>query len=236
MYGIRHKREEVRHACSRAIAEQIKAGRPEWIEKIRRSNGVGCKRTYFSLVLREDVLAPKQESKMSPQVAEFNLLKKLAYSKESSAIEKSYAQLIQRNLPKHIRQFVKGLNLVRRGRLNVLLKQAWKAPAPAAEHLLSAVFGRMSSRDFGALTSTFARWNSADFKRYNQAIDFDYRYRKSKIYRIATALAEAINRCMHADSLPKLRHAFRRISLTPASRGYSLPYCNTPPLRTSSLC
>jgi hypothetical protein len=222
MYGIRHRRDEVRHACSHAIAEQIKAGRLEWIEKIRRSNGAGCKRTYLSLVLRGNVLAPKQQSKMSPLVAEFSLLKELAYSKDSSSIEKSYAQLIQRNLPKHIRQFVKGLSLVRRGHLSVLLKQAWRVPASSAEHLLAAVFGRMSSRDFGTLVSTFARWNSADFKRYNQAIDYNYRYRKSKIYRIATALAEAINRCMDARFLPKLRQAFRTTSLTPASRGIVL--------------
>lgn len=222
MYGIRHRREEVRHACSHAIAEQIKAGRLEWIEKIRRSNGAGCKRTYLSLVLRKDVIAPKQQSKMSLLVAEFSLLKELAYSKESVAIEKSYLQLMQRNLPKHIRQFAKGLSLARRERLSDLLKQAWRCPASSAEHLLAAVFGSMSQRNFGTLTSTFVRWNSADFERYNQAIDFDYRYRKSKICRLATALAEAINRCIDAGSLPKRRQAFRRISLTPASRGIVL--------------
>lgn len=222
LYGIRHRREEVRHACSHAIAEQIKAGRLEWIEKIRRSNGAGCKRTYLSLVLREDVLAPKEESKVSPLVAEFVLLKELACSKESSAIEKSFSQLMQRNLPKHIRQFAKGLSLVRRGNLVALLKQAWRAPASPAQHLLAAVFGSMSPRNFATLTSTFALWNSEDLKRYKQAIDFDYRYRMSKIYRITTALAEAINRCIDARSLPKLRQAFRTISLTPASRGIVL--------------
>jgi hypothetical protein len=187
LYGLRHRRGEVRDACLKAIAIEVKTGNLDWIRTLRASSGLGCRHRYQRLVLEEDIPTTDPANAGDTVLIEFGLLRQLVTSRSLAEVNNAFNKLRKRRPPKHIFHFAKGLKYVRAGKVADLLALAFSASAGTAEQLISGIRGELSRACFEALTISYQRYNLDEVKRHNQ-----FEYRRSKIYRICSAIANAV--------------------------------------------
>ena len=214
LYGLRHRRGEVRDACLKAIATEVKKGNLDWIRTLRSSSGLGCRDAYQRLVLEEGIPTTDHANGTDTVLIEFGLLRQMVTSRSLAEANDAFKKLRKRRPPKHVFHFAKGLKYVREGKVADLLALASRASAATAEQLISGIRGDLSSACFEALTFSYQKHNLDEIKQQDR---FDYR--RSRIYRICSAISNAVQFSMSRDHLPRLRATLRSISLTPSSRG-----------------
>jgi hypothetical protein len=221
LYGLRHRRGEVRQACRNAISAQIKNGTLDWIQRVRGSSGSGCREAYQYLIFEAGIPTVDSKDKTDTALTEFWLLRRIASSRSLREVNNAFRALKKRNPPRHMFLFAKALKYVREEKVTDLLSLAARVSAGVAEQLLSGIRGTLSAAYFDALASAYEKHNLRDFKGQQS-----FGYTRSRIYRISSAIATAIQRSMSQEHLPRLRATLRSISLTPSSRGiiYALLY------------
>ena len=208
IYGLRHRRNEVKEASKNAVALQIKHGDLDWLEQLRKSSSQHCQETYYELVLRDDVLIPEEIDEKNRAIKEFALLKKLASTPKGSKAQKQFDELGKMRSPARILLFAKALLLIQKGRIRQLLKEAKRISKDKARVLFAGISKNISSEDFNSIISEYEQWNSREKERYESP----------SIYVKASALAAAILRSVSYERLPRLREATKRILFTPSSR------------------
>ncbi len=208
MYGLRHRRNEVKKASTNAIALQIKKGNFNWIEQLRKSSSQSCQQTYYELILRNDVLIPEEAEGLSRAKREFALLKRLAYAPNEFEAQTVYDELVKMRIPARILLFAKGLLLIQKGRIQQILKEVKRISTDKAEVLLAAIGKNISTKGFDLIVSEYEEWNSIEKERYE----------KPSAYAKASGIASAILRSVSYERLPRLRGAMKTIFLAPSSR------------------
>jgi hypothetical protein len=208
VYGLRHRRNEVKEASKNAVALQIKHGDLEWVEQLRKSSSQHCQETYYELVLRDDVPVPKEIDTQNKAIKEFTLLKQLLRAPNESKAQRLFDELVKMRSPARILLFGKALLLIQKGRIRQLLKEAKRVSKEKAGVLLSGISKNISSEDFNSIVSEYEEWSSKEKERYETL----------SIYVKASSLAAAILRSASYKRLPRVREAIKRISLTPSSR------------------
>jgi hypothetical protein len=208
LYGLRHRRNEVREASRDAIAFQIGHGDFEWVEQLKKSKSHPCQQAYFELVLRSDVPANEVSDGTNKAIKEFAILKKITTGSEESESRQLVQELVKMRSPKWILLFAKALLLTRTGRISQLLGEAKRIAKNRAEILLAGISKNISVEDFDLIVSEYEDWNSREKGRY----------KTPSIYAKTSALAAAILRSASYERIPRLREAMRTIPLTPSSR------------------
>ncbi|MGI0016398.1 MAG: hypothetical protein ACREBU_23505, partial [Nitrososphaera sp.] len=169
---------------------------------------------YQHLILESGIPMVEPKDKTDTVPTEFWLLRRIASSQSLREVNEAFKALQKRNPPKHIFHFAKGLKFVREEKVADLLSLSSRASGGAAEQLISGIRGSLSTTCFNALALAYEKCNLSDFKRQKS-----FGYTKSRIYRISSAIANAIQYTMSREHLPRLRATLRSISLTPSSRG-----------------
>lgn len=213
LYGLRHRRDEVRNACRDAVALRVKHGEWDWIESLRSSASPDLRRAYESLVQRDDVPLPAPAIIDANRSAkEFALLKQINLACSAAEARRYLRSVMKTRPPKRSALLGKSLAYLRAGKIRALLSEASRVPTTQAEVLLSAIGGRVSAADFGRMVSTYVEWCARETGRYKQPA----------VYAKDAALADAIARSMSAEHLPQLRRAIQRIALKPSARSLAL--------------
>jgi len=208
MYGLRHRRNEVKEASKNAIALQIKHGKFEWIEQLRKSSSQSCQQTYYGLILRNEVTIPEEIGGQNRAYREFILLKKLTSASIGSEARIVFDELVEMRIPARILIFGKALLLIRNGRIRQLIKEAKRVSKDKAEVLFAGISKNISSEDFDLIVSEYEEWNSREKERYETP----------SAYAKASGLAAAILRSASYERLPRLREAMKTIPLALSSR------------------
>ena len=208
IYGLRHRRNEVKEASKNAIALQIIHGSFEWIEQLRKSSSQSCQQTYYGLILRNDVLIPKELGGQNRAVKEFTLLKELTSTLKESEAKRVFVELVKMRIPARNLTFAKALLLIQKCRIRQLLKEAKRISKDKAEVLFAGISRNISSKDFDLIVSEYEEWNSREKERYEMPSAFAK----------ASGLAAAILRSASYERLPRLREAMKTIRLAPSSR------------------
>lgn len=208
MYGLRHLREDVKEACKRAIAFQVKKGDLNWIERLRKSNSLNYRRAYVALVLKDDVRISRKLSTKSKAINEFMLLKKIAKSPSSTEVRLLLKSLQRLRPPIWIELIGKALTYIREHRIERTIRMAQKMSENKAEIVLSVIDNKISSDDFNILLATYVEWNAKERDRY----------KPHNFYIKPNALANAILRAMEAKYIPRIRKTVKVIRLTQSSR------------------
>lgn len=210
VYGLRHRRQEVREACKKAVVLKIKHHCDcSWIGQLRKSSSVGLRQTYESLVLQDDLPIPKKNGDRATR--EFALLKKIAFARSSSEARLAFGDLKNMRPPSKSLLFGKGLSYIRTGRIKALLREAQRTSQEKAERLLAAIGVRVTSTGFETIISTYEDWNLREKGRYETP-------GTPSLNAKAKALAYAISRAMSSEYLPSVRQVARTIRLTPSAR------------------
>lgn len=209
IFGLHHRREEVREACIRAIALKVKHGDWSWITRLRKSSSIYWREAYEKLILQEDVPIPKENIVTDRAIDEFVLLKKIASTHIPTEARKLFKILQKMRPPVRSLLFGKALTYIREGRIKSLLRKAQQSSEKEARVLLAAIDGKITSTDFCTMLSTYEDWNSKERGRDEAPI----------LYAKSNALAAAILRSMSNKYLPFLLKTMKNIRLTPSSRG-----------------
>jgi hypothetical protein len=210
LYGLRHRRDEVRNACRDVIALRVKQGEWGWIDALRKSSSPDFRRAYESLIRRGDVPLPAPAIVGSSRsTKEFALLKQINLARSPAEARLRWKQLRETHPPVRYGLLGKALAYLRGGQIRRLLAEASKVPAERAEVLLAALGETVKAVGFATLVRTYEKWCREESGRYE----------RPAAYSRNTALADAIPRSMCAGHLPILRRTIRRIPLKPSARG-----------------
>ena len=211
--GLRHLRDEVRNACTEAIALGIKRGEWDWVTILRKSASPAFRRAYESLIRRRDVpIPPPTVVQTNRPAKEFALLKQIALAPSPAAARLSLQELRQIHPPARNAHLGKALAYIQQGKVRQLLAEALKVPTERAELLLAAFGEGLNAADFQKLIITYEKWSH----------DETTRYERPAAYLRNASLADAILRSMSVGFLPILRRAMRRIPLKQSARGLAL--------------
>ncbi len=212
IYGLRHDRGEVREASEAVIAVRLGKGEWDWLERLRKSSSVACRRAYEHLALRADLPSPPEEKLRSRAIVEFFLLRSLASADSCSGARAALRALKRTRAPGAILTFAQGLFAIRSGHLHSLLRKAQSASAQNTNAAFAAIGPGIARRDLGFMLSCFEKWARADKgEQETPALN-------AKTH----ALAAAILRSTSCVSLSSLRRTIKRVEVTPASRGVVL--------------
>ena len=210
LYGLRHRRDEVRNACRDVIALRVKQGEWGWIDALRKSSSPDFRRAYESLIRRGDVpLPPPAVVGSSRSTREFALLKQINLARSPAEARLRWKQLREIHPAVRYGLLGKALAYLRGGQIRRLLAEASKVPAERAEVLLAALGETVNAVGFATLVRTYEKCCREESGRYE----------RPAAYSRNTALADAIARSMCTGHLPLLRRTIRRIPLKPSARG-----------------
>lgn len=115
---------------------------------------------------------------------------------------------LELRMPARSIQFAEGLTLLKRGRLDVLVRRAEQDPLKKGEVLLGSVGPGLTGNEIGVLLSGYERLNARDLGPESTPA----------IHGKAMALALACARAATPRTLSRLRQTLGRIELSPSSR------------------
>lgn len=208
VYGLRHKREEVREACISALIKRSKIGNWDWVKPLRNSTSVPLQNAYNELVLRSQVPIPEPSQEIDRYLKEFKLLKLLSYT-DSPDKAKTLYNSIQKLRPKE--RFVtlaQSLLAMKQGRYKPLLQKAKRLSRNKANIILRTPRCLPSLVVFNELIKTYSQWNNLESGRYD----------RNALNAKARVLSSTIHDLTIPHYLPILRECFKKIRLTSSSR------------------
>jgi hypothetical protein len=208
VFGLRHKRKEVREACIECLVERSKQGNWDWIKLLRNSTSVPLQEAFDELVLRPEVPAPDISLESNRLIKEFRLLKLITKSTSQGEAKKFYNDYISLRSRRRLTLFAQSLLAAKQGRLSSLLKKAKRASSEKAKTILKTPRCTPSCLVFDRLLQMYCQWNTVESSRYD----------RSSINAKTGMLASTINAIAITKYLPHLRKYFKRIRLTPSSR------------------
>ena len=214
IYGLRHRREEVRDACILSIAKRGAAGDWSWIRLLRKSSSPALRDAYEELVLRPEVPIPKLLPRLDKSVEEFRLLKEIANATSESEAKRKHHVLQHLRPTRRALLLARSLLLMKQERLDQLLRRARIASRENAKTILKGARCSSSRQIFKTLLNAYSEWNSAETGRYDRV----------SINAKAGALSSTIQSTMTPKYLPDLRRCFKTIRLTSSSREISLAF------------
>jgi hypothetical protein len=213
LYGLRHRRSEVRNACQDGIAVRVKQGEWDWIDVLRKSSSPHLRRAYESLIRSTDIQNPSPGIVNTNRPArEFALLKEISSAPSTKEASLRLKRLREIRPPNQSALLGKALAYFRGGRILELLAEASNTSARKAEALLAAIGQGCSAASFRKLLSTYEKWSRSEAGRDEQPAT----YAKN------SALADAIARSMSTKYLPLIRRTIRHITVKPSARGLIL--------------
>lgn len=212
VFGLRHRREEVREACISSITERAKQGSWDWIQLLKKSSSIALQQAYEEIVLRSEVPAPEMSSESDKFIKEFGLLKLLAKATSNLEARQLYSNLCNLRPPKRFILLAQSLLSMKQGRLRQLITKSKAVSRDKAKTILKAPRCSPSNHVFSELVKTYQQWNSAESGRYD----------RTSLNAKAGALSSTILAIMTPRYLSLLRSCFKKIRLTTSSREIAL--------------
>jgi hypothetical protein len=212
MYGIRHRRIEVREACIQVIALKIINGDWSLVAKLRNSNSIHCRHAYETLVIRDDIPIPTEVNYEKRIINEFTILKRIKVAKSSTEVKSLIKVLESSRPPRKIMLFGEALGYIKTSHINSLLRKAQRVSKEKADILFGAISGKVALGDFEKMLAQYKLLNLREKGRYETR----------SVFLKAEALANAIFRSTSYECLPQLLKTMQSIKLTASSRGIVL--------------
>jgi AAA+ ATPase superfamily predicted ATPase len=208
VFGLRHRRAEVRNACIAGLVERSKQGNWDWVAVLRNSSSVPLQQAYDELVLSPEVPPPTAPADSDRYILEFRLLKQLARSHSRMEGRTLYRQLVALRSKARLTLLAQALLAIKQGRQTSLLRKSMRISRHKAGTLLKAPRCSNSHAVFNELAKTYKKWNASEGGLYDRA----------SINAKARLLALTIHQMTTPRHLRILRACFKRIRLTPSSR------------------
>jgi len=208
LFGLRHRREEVREACMLSITERSRQGNWDWVKLLRNSSSVALQDAYDEIVLRSEIPVPEISIESDKSIKEFRLLKLLVEATSPEKAKKIFIKFCDLRPRKRMILLAQSLISMKQGGVRQLINRLKTASNEKVSTILKAPRCNPSKNVVNELLKTYQQWNAGESSRYN----------KTSLNAKTAALSSTIYNIMASCFLPLVRKCFKKIRLTSSSR------------------
>lgn len=205
IYGLRHRRAEVRNSASEAVIAQVLVGQVHWIDRLRKSSSTSLRRVYEEIVCSPRVLPGTFKSPHTRGELEFEAVKQLVCC-DRKFLRKAYTTLRKLRLRRDSALLGKSLYLCRSDKIATIIADAERVSSRDSDAFLAGIRPPLDDKAVAMLIDKYIEWNAAEGEG------------TPALAQKANALARAICRVVSSNSISFVRDALKQIKLHWSSR------------------